>query len=207
MTRLLRPKSRDGIGAAVGNGFFVLDFDPKNEGLDALAEIEAEHETFPRTAKVLTGEYPDGRGIHLWFRIPDDVVIRSRPLRGYREVDVKARGGYVVLPPTRHKSGAYYEVEVPFSEMTDAPAWVLDLVGQDEQQDYDSAEGRELSGLPISASRKRLLRRGGIEVGEQRAFLCGSARALIETGEHDYDSATEAPMIGWSVTARWRPTR
>jgi len=36
--------------------------------------------------------------------------------------------------------------------------------------------------------------KGGVEEGDQRAFLCGSARALIETGKHDYDSATEALM-------------
>ncbi|MEZ5077145.1 MAG: bifunctional DNA primase/polymerase [Solirubrobacterales bacterium] len=194
LTLFLRPQSRDGIGAVAGNGFLVLDFDPKHGGLDALAEIQDQHEAFPLTTKILTGDYPDGRGIHLWFRASRDLVTRSRPLEGYEGVDVRAHRGVAILPPTRHKSGVNYEVEVPFSEMTDAPAWVLDLVGQDEQQEREKAEGRKLSGIPISAKRRRMLRKGGIEEGQQRAFLCGSARALIETGKHDYDSATEALM-------------
>lgn len=192
LTLFLRPQSRDGIGAVAGNGFLVLDFDPKYGGLDSLAEIEAKHNAFPLTTKVLTGEHPDGRGIHLWFRTPRDLITRSRPLGGYDGVDVRAHKGVAILPPTRHKSGVNYEVEVPFSEMTDAPAWVLDLVGRETERTYEEAEGRVPTGRPISREVRRYLRGGGIPVGEQRSVACRIARALLEV---PYDAETSAEAL------------
>jgi hypothetical protein len=185
--RLLRSSSREGLGAAVGNGFLVLDFDPKNEGLDSFAEIEKKHGAFPRTTKVLTGEYPEGRGIHLWLRTPPGVEVRSRPLEGHRGVDVKARGGYVVLPPTLHKSGVNYEVEVPFSEMADAPDWVLELLPQMVLGDSSWEPNPEFK---MSREVKDFLNGDHeIETGEQRQFLCRAARSVLTTGRSVEETA------------------
>src|SRR5262245_55121462 len=87
----------------------VIDGDPRHGGDESLAALEREHE-FPKTWRTLTG----GGGEHILFAAPNDVAITSfnattmsNPPLG-RGVDVRARGGYIVAPPSRHISGRSY---------------------------------------------------------------------------------------------------
>ena len=62
----------------------------------SLAELVA-HELVPRTLWVRTGS----GGVHLYYRHPGR-EIGSRPMPNRAGIDVKADGGYVVLPPSIH---------------------------------------------------------------------------------------------------------
>ena len=119
---------RAGIGVATGkqSRVWVLDLD----GDEALAwykdQCRAHGLTKTRGAKT-------GRGRHLWWRWPDDaeVTIRNTQKQIRPGVDVRGEGGYVVVPPTMHRSGVRYEwlsegmyVEAPQF----APAWLVELV-------------------------------------------------------------------------------
>jgi hypothetical protein len=77
-------------------GLVVIDVDPAHGGNDSLAELVA-RQLVPRTPWVRTGS----GGVHLYYRHPGR-EIASRPMPNRAGIDVKADGGYVVLPPSIH---------------------------------------------------------------------------------------------------------
>jgi putative DNA primase/helicase len=94
-----------------------------NIGLPVPADcvvVDVDHrepvEDLPYTATARTG-----RGEHRWYRT-------TRPLRNSVNilpgVDQRGLGGYVVVPPSIHESGASYSWIVPLFEMVDAPEWL-----------------------------------------------------------------------------------
>ena len=101
----------------------VLDIDPRHDGDLTLKDLEAKHGVLPETAEVLSG----GGGRHVFFR-PVAGLKSSIGIVGLG-LDVKAEGGYVLLPPSGHVSGGVYtdEIEHPLFETTLAPmpAWLL----------------------------------------------------------------------------------
>ena len=94
-----------GIATPTGKlaGIWVLDVDPRHGGDASLAALVENYEALPGTLRVRTG----GGGLHIYFTLPPgDHKWRKGIGRG---LDVKAEGGYVVLPPTLHLSGRRYE--------------------------------------------------------------------------------------------------
>jgi putative DNA primase/helicase len=124
------------VGLACGpqSGVFVLDVDatpPKAGGIagpEALAILEERNGALPPTLRVTTG----GDGWHLYFRWPEGRALRNRArikLDGQQTgLDVRAEGGYVVLPPSIHPNGARYRWDMERRELLDAPGWLLDLL-------------------------------------------------------------------------------
>jgi hypothetical protein len=111
----------------------VIDIDPRHGGDESFRALECEHE-IPPTWRVLTG----GGGQHILFACPDGVEISNvvaelikpplEPPLG-RGIDIRACGGYVVAPPSRHISGRCYAwsvdhhpADVPLAL---APEWLI----------------------------------------------------------------------------------
>lgn len=84
------------------SGLVVVEVDPKNDGLSTLAQLDARG-VLPGTLMVQSG----GGGVHLYYGHPGGYVTGGAHKLG-RGVDVKADGGYVVAPPSLHKSGHRY---------------------------------------------------------------------------------------------------
>jgi hypothetical protein len=113
----------------VTDRLIVIDADPRHGGDESLVELESEH-AFPLTWRVHTG----GGGEHVIFAAPSGVTVncsnaQSNALLG-PGLDVRARGGYIVAPPSRHISGRAYAwsvdhhpADVPLAE---APAWLVE---------------------------------------------------------------------------------
>lgn len=97
------PDSNVGIVTGEVAGIFVLDIDVKNDGEEALAELEAKIGTLPATASVRTG----GGGRHLYFDYPEGGMRNSASQIG-PGIDIRGDGGFVVAPPSLHKSGNQY---------------------------------------------------------------------------------------------------
>ena len=111
-----------GIGL-VTDGFVVLDFDAKSGGLDSKDIIETQFGQLPRTRTHRTG----GGGSHYIYRNPNGTDIRNTvELGGYKGVDLRANGGYIIAPPSKHQSGNVYEV-IDDAEIAPAPAWLIKL--------------------------------------------------------------------------------
>ena len=114
----------------------ALDIDPRHDGDSSLAALERDHD-FPPTWRAMTG----GGGEHVIFKCPEDVEIKSsgardNPLLG-PGIDVRARGGYIVAPPSRHLSGRGYTwnvdhhpADIPIAE---APPWLVEALSAGKQ--------------------------------------------------------------------------
>jgi hypothetical protein len=108
----------------------VIDIDPRHGGDESFAALEREHE-IPPTWRVLTG----GGGEHVLFACPDGIEIASFAAEQMENpplgpgIDVRARGGFIVAPPSKHVSGRRYAwsvdhhpAEVPLAA---SPDWLI----------------------------------------------------------------------------------
>jgi hypothetical protein len=164
------------IGGRTGGEWLVVDVDPRNGGDESLAAFEAEHGELPRSAVVKTGLYDGGR--HFWYRIDGQQIGSGKPLRG---IEIKAEGGYVVLPGSTHATGVDYEwQEKPAFEP--APTQLAALTPT--QTDVHELGTREITGLPLSRRTRRAVREGLPEPDgvTQREVAVGFARNIHEAG-------------------------
>jgi hypothetical protein len=109
----------------------VIDVDPRHGGDESFTVLEREQE-FPPTWRALTG----GGGEHILFACPDGVEIANVVAKLMDEpplgpgIDVRARGGYIVAPPSRHISGRVYAWSVDHHPadvpLAPAPAWLIE---------------------------------------------------------------------------------
>jgi hypothetical protein len=72
------------------------------------------------------------RGKHLYFKYPECPVYSRVGI--LPNVDIRAEGGYVIVPPSQLDDGGSYEWEVGLDEATlpDLPSWLMDLLSADE---------------------------------------------------------------------------
>jgi putative DNA primase/helicase len=112
------------VGIATGEGVLVLDVDPDKGGDVCLVGLQAARGMLPRTVACRTG----GGGRHLYFRVAGPCGNRVGFLPG---LDVRAEGGLVVAPPSRHRLGGCYEWLRPpdTTVMAEAPhgSWTSSL--------------------------------------------------------------------------------
>lgn len=166
--------------AGVGGSFLCLDVDSKSGGQGSLEELIADNAPLPETAVSLTGRYNGSRGTHYWFKVPEGWKVASKI--GIRKgLDIRASRGYAVLPPSPHTTGVNYEWVTPFSEVQEAPEWLLSLAPE-------AIEGTS-TWVPdpkfhMSKDVRDFLS-GKLEVdpGEQREFLVRAARSVLATGK------------------------
>ncbi len=112
--------------AIVTDGLIVLDFDVKNGGMESKAAMITKFGDFPATRVHRTG----GGGEHWLYRSPNGSVYRNTvSLGGFKGVDVRAKGGYIVVPPSLHLSGNKYEV-ISKAGISSAPAWLIEMCDQ-----------------------------------------------------------------------------
>lgn len=114
------------IGLATGNasGFFVLDVDLHHGGKESMQELVKRYGSLPKT---LASNTWDG-GYHLFFKSPAfKVANRVNILPG---IDVRGGGGFIIAPPSIHKSGSQYSWIKDFkdSPVNDPPKWLLQLL-------------------------------------------------------------------------------
>jgi hypothetical protein len=158
------PDANIGLATGKASGFFVLDIDPRHGGKESLQKLVKKNGILPKTLASSTG----GGGYHLFFNEPEiRIGNRANVLPG---LDVRGDGGYVVAPPSFHKSGMQYCWLKDFaaSPIIDAPQWLLNLsLGKDSSRpvvDFSSlgsvGEGGRNNFLTREAGK---LRRQGLE--------------------------------------------
>lgn len=93
--RSLWHRDGTGIGMRTGDGLVVVDLDPRNCGAaDPDAWLASAVAELPATLMARTG----GGGRHLYFA--SAASLRSKPLAGVPGIDIKAAGGFVIVPPS-----------------------------------------------------------------------------------------------------------
>lgn len=113
------PNANVGIATGAVSNRIVLDVDPRHGGDESLQRLEAEHGSLPRTLKARTG----GGGGHYYFSGSGFPSTSGKLASG---LDVKCEGGYVVVPPSSHKSGQKYEW-LDESPVAPVPDWLGQL--------------------------------------------------------------------------------
>jgi len=95
-------------------------------GIEALAELVRQHGPLPATPLLRSG----GGGLHYYFAWPGSGGVKTSANYNGLPIDIRGTGGYVVAPPSLHKSGNRYTWEVSPDEvpLADAPAWLLGLL-------------------------------------------------------------------------------
>ena len=120
---------RDGIGIATGKGIVVLD-------LDGPVGEESWRDRFGCDSGWLakTG----GGGWHHYYRSDEPISNSVRKLGP--GIDVRGDGGYVVAPPSPHKSGAKYEWLSQQGSLPDLPDQLLEALQRDEVSEWKASE-------------------------------------------------------------------
>jgi hypothetical protein len=110
------------IGGRVPDSMFVLDMDPRNGGLESLADLERKHGTLPETLTTVSGR-GDG-GCHRFYRRPPGKLSCKQLGPG---IDLKTSTGYVVLAPSIHPETGrpYTRIDAPVAA---PPNWLRALM-------------------------------------------------------------------------------
>jgi hypothetical protein len=126
----IAPNANIGCACGVESGFFALDIDPRNEGFETLAALEQKYGALPVTVTSRTG----GGGEHRLFR--HIAGIKNGTLGS--GLDIKARGGYIVLPGSVHPNGRHYHWCVDNHPddiaIAMAPPWLIALLTADSSE-------------------------------------------------------------------------
>jgi hypothetical protein len=155
------------------SGAFVLDVDGE-KGRKSLATLESHYGPLPATLVSLTGRLDGGE--HRWFNWPTGSEIRCSASKLGEGLDVRATGGYVIIPPSIHETGRPYQWVEPWQPVMDAPTWMIELLTDKTEKPHALSperfgvltEGRRNDGL---TSYGGALRRKGAELAELEAKL------------------------------------
>jgi hypothetical protein len=173
------PKCNWGVATGPDSGVFVLDVDGE-AGRTSLATLEAQYAPLPATLVSQTGRGDGGQ--HRWFNYPVACEIRCSAGKLGEGLDVRAAGGYVIVPPSIHETGRAYQWTTPKQPITDAPNWLLDLISGENRKGQNTPatridiliKGKRNDGLTRYAG---WLRRKGAELSElEEKLLADNAR-------------------------------
>lgn len=117
---------RTGPASGGGAGILVVDIDPRHSG-DATWEMLRDENPGPlETVTVRTG----GGGVHYWFQYPEGYVLSSKAGQLGPGVDIKAGGGYVLVPPSRTAQPYAFDLNPAETAIQALPGWILDRLGR-----------------------------------------------------------------------------
>jgi putative DNA primase/helicase len=141
------PTANVGIATGTRSGLLVIDVDVDKGGKSSLSKLERDAGNLPATLTSRTG----GGGYHFLYECPGrGCRNRAGVLPG---IDVRGDGGYIVAPPSTHRSGRSYAWETPGGELGESipsngvrvvslPDNVLKIIeGHENKHDQPRSEG------------------------------------------------------------------
>lgn len=109
-----------------GDKFFALDVDDH----DGLFELEGKYGKLPDTVESVSGS----GGRHILFKQPENGVLGNEEGGLPDGINVRGRNGYIIVPPSMHRSGSRYIWELSSHprdvKLADAPEWLIELIGE-----------------------------------------------------------------------------
>jgi predicted transcriptional regulator len=137
------PDANIGIVTVPRSGLLLVDVDGP-EGESSLTRLAQQHGDLPETLVAKTG-----RGTHYYYAYPTGCDIHNDTGRKLGHgVDIRATGGFVVAPPSRHASGDCYEWVNPDCPVSQPPEWLIALLTQEPEEKPIPAPS-----IPIEASK------------------------------------------------------
>ena len=183
----LWPDANLGFATGVVSRILVVDIDPRNGGDKSYEQLQNELPgTFTAQLEVRTGS----GGVHLYFECLSPTPCRANIRPG---IDIKADGGYVVAPSSRHVSRARYRfVSNGGLVPPPLPAALRDLIFGNAQAHVASAEEPpkfDLDCLRVSAEIKKQIR-AGVPKGKRSEAIFAAVRAMVKAGHSDEEILT-----------------
>lgn len=117
------PSANVGVRTGTPSGLVVLDVDPGHGGARSLDALVRRHGSLPAGPVVRTGS----GGLHFYFAHPGHTVRNSAGLIG-PGLDVRGDDGYIIAPPSRHRSGRAYTWQVSPGELPELPDWFTEAL-------------------------------------------------------------------------------
>ncbi len=171
-----------------GAGFIVLDVDNHacDEGLSShdshasgevrtgfasLHMLEDEHSPLPPTLTVTTGS----GGRHYFFLLPQGVKVPCSAGRLGLGLDIRGEHGYIVMAPSRHKSGEYYTLDNWGVDLAEAPTWLITLASTKEPP--IELQPGEAGQIPAGQRNITLMRLAGVM--HSRGFPADATEAAL----------------------------
>lgn len=118
------PRANVGIRTGTESGLVVIDIDPDHGGNESFDQLLAEHGPLPDAHTVRTGS----GGRHFYFKHPGGTVQNDTGRRLGPGIDIRGDGGYIIAPPSRHRSRNTYTVVAHRRVVPDLPDWLLALI-------------------------------------------------------------------------------
>lgn len=124
---------RDDLNIAIAtgspSGIFVVDVDNRGDesGEDSLRDLQEENGMLPSTMASITGS-----GRHLIFRMPEFAVKNATSIAP--KVDIRGTGGYIIAPPSMHKSGVQYRFDESCDTIAEAPEWLFAVMNKRKEK-------------------------------------------------------------------------
>lgn len=115
---------------------FVFEYDPKNGGDKSYNELIAKHGAIDTR----TNRSPSG-GLHHHFLMPN-YSFGSIHGKLWPGIDIKATGGYALLPPSETDKGSYVNIVPGVAKA--APKWILDAIFDYQSRNKWDSEARLL---------------------------------------------------------------
>lgn len=163
------------VGIACGAGLYVVDCDG-DEGVERWHQLQREH-GMVETTEVRTG----GGGLHVYLQQPARITLRNSASKVAPHIDTRGEGGYVLAPPSNHKSGRAYEW-VKTAALAPVPGWLVAMLEPKQHTSKGRAEYRI----------------GGESTAYGRAILhnCLQRVARAGEGQRNHTLAAQAFILG-----------
>ncbi len=122
------------INANIGmvtDDYPTLDIDKSTGGYESLAKFEAIFGKLPETRTHGTG----GGGEHRIYKQPKNKIISNAKSfqKEYPGLEIKGKGGYILMPPSLHKSGNRYFVKINIPAI-EFPSSLIELINSQKAQ-------------------------------------------------------------------------
>ena len=142
------PTANIGLATGERSNVLVLDIDPP-EGYYSLKELQQTHEPLPETRRTSTAH----KGLHYYFLYPGDGerYTNSVGLAGLEGVDIRATGGYVVVPPSKlfnkitSPTYTWANEQTPIAPL---PMWLRDMILREREQRESIPQGWRFASTP-----------------------------------------------------------
>lgn len=179
------------------SGFIVLDVDKRNGGMESLERLKKLNGGDFKTLVVRSG----GGGLHYYFKHPGGgVVIKSKPLDGFKGVDIRGDNGSIIAAGSTHASGGVYEIAAgSFEDIAPLPQCLQELLIKPHSANSNTGIGES---IPQGERNHRLtgiagaLRRQGLS----ETALCAALKEINKTECKPPLSDMEVETIAKSVS-------
>lgn len=188
------PNASIGIATGTVSGITVVDADQSGgkPGLINLTRLCVPNGGVPATYTVDTG----GGGIHLYFNY--NAALRTGANVLDDAIDVRNDGGYVVAPPSNHKSGGVYKWREEPAALKDVPGFML-TAPQEARERSARRRGRPRTreALPLEKVEEML---AFVDADDRDRWIkMGLLLGRLYVG-------TESESEAWSVYEKWSAT-